>query len=38
MKIKRKDEILRLLAENHIMKAGELAEQFDVSMETIRRD
>lgn len=38
MKIKRKDEILRLLAQNHMMKAGELAEQFHVSMETIRRD
>lgn len=38
MKIKRKDEILRLLAENRMMKALELAEHFDVSMETIRRD
>lgn len=38
MKLKRKDEILRLLAENRMMKAGELVEQFDVSMETIRRD
>ncbi|MBQ8804779.1 MAG: DeoR/GlpR transcriptional regulator [Tyzzerella sp.] len=38
MKVKRKDEILRLLAENRMMKAGDLAEQFEVSMETIRRD
>lgn len=38
MKVKRKDEILRLLAENRMMKAGDLAEQFDVSLETIRRD
>lgn len=38
MKLRRKDEILKLLAENRMMKAGELAEQFDVSMETIRRD
>lgn len=38
MKDKRKDEILRLLTENRMMKAGELAEFFGVSMETIRRD
>lgn len=38
MKDKRKDEILRALAEKRMLKAGELAEQFDVSMETIRRD
>lgn len=38
MKIKRKDEILRLLTENRMMKAGELADIFGVSMETIRRD
>lgn len=38
MKVKRKDEIIRLLAENRIMKAGDLAERFRVSMETIRRD
>lgn len=38
MKIRRKDEIIKLLAENRMMKAGELAEIFQVSMETIRRD
>ena len=38
MKLKRKDTILQLLAENRIMKAGEFAELFQVSMETIRRD
>ena len=38
MKIKRKDEILRLLTENRMMNAGELADIFGVSMETIRRD
>lgn len=38
MKDGRKDEILKLLAENRVMKAGEFAERFQVSMETIRRD
>lgn len=38
MKLRRKDEILRLLAKNHMMKAVEFAELFDVSMETVRRD
>lgn len=38
MKVERKDKILQMLAENHMMKAGELAETFQVSMETIRRD
>lgn len=38
MKIQRKDKILKLLAENGMMKAGEFAEKFQVSMETIRRD
>lgn len=38
MKLQRRDEILRLLTENRIVKANQLAEQFQVSMETIRRD
>ena len=38
MKIQRKDQILKLLAENGMMKAGDFAEKFQVSMETIRRD
>ncbi len=38
MKDERKDEILKLLAENRTMKIGKLAEKFQVSMETIRRD
>jgi len=38
MKIQRKDKILKLLAENGMMKAGDFAEKFQVSMETIRRD
>lgn len=38
MKVQRKDEIIRLVAENRIVKANELANIFDVSMETIRRD
>lgn len=38
MKIQRKDEIIRLLTEHRMVKANELAEQFQVSMETIRRD
>lgn len=38
MKDQRKDKIMQLLTENRIMKAGELAQIFQVSMETIRRD
>ena len=38
MKVQRKDSILKLLAENRMLKAGDLAERFEVSMETIRRD
>lgn len=38
MKVKRQDEILKLLDENRMIKAGDLAEQFNVSLETIRRD
>jgi len=38
MKVQRKDAILKLLTENRMMKAGDLAAEFEVSMETIRRD
>lgn len=38
MKVQRKDEIIRLVSENKIVKANELASIFKVSMETIRRD
>lgn len=38
MKLERKDEIIRLITENRVAKANELAEYFHVSMETIRRD
>lgn len=38
MKIQRKDEIIRLISENKIVKANELSATFKVSMETIRRD
>lgn len=38
MKIQRKDEIIKLAAENKIIKANEMAALFGVSMETIRRD
>jgi len=38
MKDRRKDEIIKLLRKNRMLKAGELAEMFQVSMETIRRD
>ncbi len=38
MKVQRKDEIIRLISENKIVKANELAATFKVSMETIRRD
>ncbi len=38
MKLQREDIILNLLAENRVVKANDLAEQFGVSMETIRRD
>ncbi len=35
MKLQRKDEIIRLAAENRVIKANELSELFRVSMETI---
>ena len=38
MKSARKDQIIHLVTENRIVKANELAEKFQVSMETIRRD
>ncbi len=38
MKNRRQDEIIRILTENRMVKAYELAEQFQVSMETVRRD
>lgn len=38
MKLQRKELILNMLTEHGMMKAGDLAEQFQVSMETIRRD
>ncbi len=38
MKLERKDEIVRIITENRVVKANELAEYFDVSTETIRRD
>lgn len=38
MKSQRKDEIVKLLRENRIVKAVDLAQLFRVSMETIRRD
>lgn len=38
MRDRRKDEIIKRLAENRTLKVGELAEEFQVSMETIRRD
>ena len=38
MKIQRQNEILKLLAREHILKTEELASLFDVSIETIRRD
>lgn len=38
MKVQRKDEILRMISENKIVKANELSSIFEVSMETIRRD
>lgn len=38
MKNRRKDEIIRILAENRMVKAYELSEHFHVSMETVRRD
>lgn len=37
MRDRRKDEIIKRLAENRTLKVGELAEEFQVSMETIRR-
>lgn len=38
MRIQRKDKIIKLISENRMMKAHELAEHFQVSMETVRRD
>lgn len=38
MRIQRKDKIIKLISENRMMKAHELAEYFQVSMETVRRD
>lgn len=38
MKDPRKDEIMKMLEEHKVLKAGALAEHFQVSMETIRRD
>lgn len=38
MKIERKDKILKMLADDTVVKAGILAKKFNVSMETIRRD
>ena len=38
MRDRRKDEIIKLLTQNRTLKVGELAERFQVSMETIRRD
>ena len=38
MKTSRREEIIRLLKENRVVKANELSVKFDVSMETIRRD
>ena len=38
MKKQRQDEIVRMLTENRMLKAGDLMEHFGVSMETIRRD
>lgn len=38
MKIERKDKILKMLADDTVIKAGILAKKFNVSMETIRRD
>ena len=38
MKLERKDKIIRMISENRMVKAHDLAEQFQVSMETVRRD
>lgn len=38
MRDRRKDEIIKLLTQNRTLKVGELANRFQVSMETIRRD
>ena len=38
MKLERKDKIIRMISENRMVKAHDLAEQFHVSMETVRRD
>lgn len=38
LKIQRKEKIIQLIGENRMVKAGQLAEIFQVSSETIRRD
>ena len=38
MKTQRKEKIIQLIGENRMVKAGQLAEIFQVSSETIRRD
>lgn len=38
MKNERKDEIIRMISENRMVKAQDLAKTFQVSMETVRRD
>lgn len=38
MKDRRKEEIIKMLERNRMMKPGELAEKIQVSRETIRRD
>jgi len=38
MKITRKEEIIRLLSEQRVVSTIELADTFQVSLETIRRD
>lgn len=38
MKLERKEEIIRMISEDRMVKAQELAKKFQVSMETVRRD
>ena len=38
MKNERKDEIIRMISENRMVKAQDIAKTFQVSMETVRRD
>ncbi len=38
MKLQRKDEIIKMVSEDRMVKANELSKYFEVSMETIRRD